>query len=346
MSLRAGLALVLGLSCGCARLEQARGPKWSARPEPLELEQLAAEHGTRQALRILVFGDSGTGRKAQRLVAERMLQECRDRGGCDFALMTGDSIYPAGVNELQHAPPDEPFDRSFQQKFERPYGAFGRMDFWAVPGNHDWYGLRSVATLVRYTQQSARWRMPSHDYEIPRLPEWIHIYGLDTTSLMYGRESTQLERARSSLCDKPGWKLLFGHHPIYTSGAHGGPGGESSRMKLALLDPLIEPCGVQLYLSGHDHHQEHLSSPAFEQVVQGAAAKLDRLRRIKQRAPGVRSLTADSRLGFALVEATPQRLVLRFFGYDRPGVAGGAFHCRLFELDQFDDPAARSAPCP
>ena len=45
---------------------------------------------------LLVFGDSGTGRPAQKRVAEAMAQVCRERS-CDAALVLGDLIYPRGV---------------------------------------------------------------------------------------------------------------------------------------------------------------------------------------------------------------------------------------------------------
>jgi hypothetical protein len=217
------------------------------------------------------------------------------------------------------------------------------MDFWAVPGNHDWYRPGSVDAEVAYTLASPRWRMPSHDYAVPGLPGWIRIYGLDTTKIRAGRESGQLERAHRALCGGAGWKLLVGHHPIYSSGPHAGPGGESAQLRERLVVPLIEPCGVHFYLSGHDHHQEHLQAPAFDQIIQGAGATLRRLR-APPRDRSVRTLVAKVRLGFALVEATPSRVELRFFG-QASGGGWAAFHCRGFEHAGFADPASRSAPC-
>lgn len=46
--------------------------------------------------KILIFGDFGTGDDKQKLVADDMVQYCK-QNGCHFAITTGDNIYPKGV---------------------------------------------------------------------------------------------------------------------------------------------------------------------------------------------------------------------------------------------------------
>lgn len=319
-----------------------RGPRWSARAEPVLPDSGVTDHGDKQLVRFLVFGDSGTGGVDQHRVAGHMAQECGTRGGCDFALVLGDNVYPVGVRKPR---PDESLsDTMLRDRFELPYAELRSMEFWLVPGNHDWYTHGSVERQVRYTTISERWRMPSHDYAIPRLPDWIHIYGLDTVSVKHGRLTGQVERAAEALCEQPGWRLLYGHNPIYSSGPHTDRHGEDLKIKQRLLEPLIARCDVNVYFAGHDHHQEHISAPDFEQVVQGAAAKLRRVRPGVLRDPEVNQLAAASRLGFGLVEATPEWLELRFFGYGE-SVPYGEFHCRRIHLEGFSDPNSRSTPC-
>lgn len=154
------------------------GLKWTEPPPPLELEQIA-DLRQREELLFLVFGDSGTGKPDQWKVAGHMVAECEASGGCDFALMAGDNIYPSGIDPDAASP--GALDPVFIEKFEQPYAAFGRLDFWAVPGNHDWRIRGSVDAQARYSSISQRWRMPARDYAVPRLPDWIHIYGLDTS---------------------------------------------------------------------------------------------------------------------------------------------------------------------
>jgi hypothetical protein len=136
----------------------------------------------------------------------------------------------------------------------------------------------------------------------------------------------------------------MGHHPLYSSGWHSNMRGDAPKLMEPLLGPLIEACGVHFYLSGHDHHQEHISAPAVEQIVQGAAGKLRPISRIGQRADGVEQLAVGVVFGFALLEVTPQKLEVRYFGYgkDQPY---SAWHCRAYERESFSKRRQRSAPC-
>jgi len=340
-----GLAALVGLASGaCNLLLIASGPKFSLRREPIADGVAAADHRERDRLRLLVFGDSGTGKDDQRKVAGHMAQECAARGGCDLALMLGDNIYGHGVARSRERDGRVVFDVKFAERFERVYQDLGRLDFWAIAGNHDWYSAESVDAQIAYTRHSERWRFLAHDYAVPLLPSWIRIYGLDTTKLERGRDGGQVERARGALCGGGGWKILIGHHPLYSSGWHGNARGEYPKMIDPLLEPLLEACGVHFYLSGHDHHQEHLSAPGFEQIVQGAAGKLRDVNRIARRSPGVEQLGAASLFGFALLEATAERLEVRFFGYG-PGRRYSAWHCRAYERASFGEPERRSVPC-
>jgi hypothetical protein len=313
------------------------GPKWSPAP-PTRVETRAVDHSSKDVLLFAVLGDIGTGKVDQHRVGARLAEECAAHGGCDFVLVGGDNIYPAGVERLPDGSDGPTFDDRFRTHFEEPYAPLGEIDVWLVPGNHDWYTRGSVDAQVAYSLHSPRWRMPSPDFEVPGLPDWIHVYGLDTTPLSKGLESGQIARAHEVLCDAGGWRLLFGHHPVYSSGKHADPGGVHPAIERALLGPLIERCAIHVYFAGHDHHQEHLSAAGFEQIVQGAGGKLRGLRDVSEREPGVRSLVAAKRFGFALVEATPETLHVRFFGYS------GEFHCSTVSRAEFTTPD-RTQPC-
>lgn len=304
----------------------------------------ARDHREARHLRFLVFGDSGTGKAEQYEVGRRMAEECRARGGCDFSLMLGDNFYGGDLRPAHERDGALVFDRKFAERFEKPYEPIGAIDFWAWPGNHDWGSRAEIETQIAYTSHSPRWRMPALDYAVPLLPAWLRIYGLDTSSLTRGRDPSQIERARAALCGGDGWKILAGHYPVYGSGWHGNSRGEYPKAGEPLLEPLIERCGVQFYLSGHEHQQEHLTAPAFEQIVQGAAGKLREVRSVERRPPGVEQLAAASLYGFGLVEATADSLEIRFYGYSatRPW---SAWHCRSYRLADFADRERRSHDC-
>jgi len=220
---------------------------------------------------LLFFGDGGGGNELQLRLAAVMLRTCQ-RVGCDLALVLGDNVYADG--------PHGPEDPIFEERMGRPYAGFQALPgfaFWAVVGNHDeGVGLDSE---LAWAARSALWRMPGLVFEVPGLPDWLRIQGIHTTPL-YKRDEpaptgdpavdwqAQLARIEDYFCgdSAPGWKVLFGHHPIHSSSY-----GVSRRMAERVL-PLIERCGIDFYLSGHVHHQEHVSSPAFEQLIQGAAS--------------------------------------------------------------------------
>ncbi len=261
---------------------------------------------------VLVFGDAGSGSDDQREVGRRMGEVCR-KAGCDLALMLGDNFYNRGVN----APRNGRWDSAFDRKFEQPYEDLGRLDMWAVAGNHDWYkGRESVDTQIAYSERSQRWRMLGYDYAVPDLPDWLHIYGLDTVIIDKGVNIGQLERAETALCDATGWKILFGHHAVFTSGRHANGGGVVPRVAQAVR-PFIQACGVDLLLSGHDHHQEHLVANGFHQIIQGAAGK--------RRSVGKRSsddeaaqVFAAGQFGFGVLRIRRETIDMTFYGYE-PG---------------------------
>jgi len=282
------------------------------------------------ALRFLVFGDFGSGSPQQAQLGREMRTQCDADGGCDFALTTGDNIYESGARK----------DADFEQKFETPFNVLPRMDVWLVPGNHDWSGEGSVQREIDHTTSSERWRMPFNHFAVPGLPPWVHIYGFDTpvfvesvnadsASLKLNKD-LQLQAARRELCGKSGWRLAFGHHPIYSGGLHGTASGLYHKLKRLIrvekkpaspgvfaepreiLEPFIRECGVQAYFSGHDHNQELIQAADFLQIVQGAAGK--GLREVKDTsADGRRSLSRSSEYGFAIVDLTPERMRIRFF---------------------------------
>jgi tartrate-resistant acid phosphatase type 5 len=266
---------------------------------------------------LLVFGDSGTGEEDQRVVAGAMAEACQ-QSSCDAALVLGDLIYPSGVQS--------PEDALFQTHFELPYAAVGPFPFWMAPGNHDHKGSVDAQIAYAHLGTSQRWRMPAAHYAVEDLPDWLHVYSLDTELFARKKKApdrTQADQARAALCGKPGWRLLAGHHPVYSNGVHGSNAAVGS-----YLAEVIRDCEVQAFFAGHDHHQEHLSAALpFEQFIQGAAAKLRRVKTVSDPVEGVTQRFARKALGFAIATFTEGTMDVRFFD----GTAGSAtqiYRCR------------------
>ena len=186
----------------------------------------------------------------------------------------------------------------FQQKFEDAYERFEQLPcfhFWITPGNHDDEG-NAIGVLSTYSEFSTLWRMPVLHYEVPLLPDWIQLCGVHTeTGPRRALNGLQIASAKRALCgdrNPERWQLAFGHHPVFSSGHHGGDADER-RARALLEGPVLRGCGVHLYLAGHAYHQEHLTVQGFEQVIQGAAAK--------------------SKGGFAVMEVDARRIWIDFY---------------------------------
>ncbi len=314
--------VVVSLVAACIQLRRVTGPKVG---ELLRIRPagalVVADHRGETSLRFAVLGDSGTGGPEQLAVGDVLHERCAADGGCDFVLVTGDNIYRSGARSLE-GPDAERALSAFEKQFEAPYRAFGRTDFWMVAGNHDWLRKGSIQSEISYSELSERWRMPALDYAVPQLPEWVAIQAVDTTLLTRGLETGQIERAREHLCAAPGWRLVFGHHPIYTPGGrHGRANGTFKEIEQALLERLIRRCDVDVYFAGHDHLQGHLRTPDFDQIVQGAGGgDLYAARQSWAFPPGsgVEVISATSAFGFAIVEVSPDELSFEFVDASAP----------------------------
>src|SRR5262249_21167323 len=102
------------------------------------------------------------------------------------------------------------------------------------------------------------------------------------------------------------WKVVYGHHPIYSAGHH----GDTPELVERLLPVLRRRADV--YLCGHDHDLQHLKEEEGVHffVAGGGGAKT--------RAPhaGPRSLFARAGHGFAVLDADDSSLTVRFLDDD------------------------------
>ncbi|MCB9766404.1 MAG: metallophosphoesterase [Alphaproteobacteria bacterium] len=290
-------------------------------PQPTTPVEVAARPVDPDPLVVLVFGDAGRepledGSLTQAGVGAAMAQTCAAMG-CDLALMLGDNIYEDGVSEGDEA--------LFWERFEEPFAPLGELDIWAVLGNHDWRGL--AQPQLDHSAASPRWRMPDRTYVVPGLPAWVTLAALDTQAVSaWPRDATtraMLDDTRAALCGAPGWRILFAHHPLQSSGIH------SRRLEQVRLrrhiEPIVEDCGVQLVLSGHEHHQEHIVTEGYDQLVSGAASKSRPLcgdpgahwpRCGRRGTPGQQVI--DASLGYAVLTLTPERADIVLFRAEDP----------------------------
>ena len=265
-------------------------------PAPLPGDPTPTGPAVATSARILVYGDSGEANEAQGRLGKAMAAFCA-RERCEFAIHTGDIVYPKGV-----ASADDPLLLS---NFERPYGQLG-VPIYLSLGNHEHYGSPDAMVAAWKPGSPARKRglvdarLPARSYTFSR--GGVRFVVLDTSQLdeAQGRWTDEV-LARSRRAGER-WVVAIGHHPLRSSGMHGNAvEGTLAWMVAHLCDK------VDVYLSGHDHDKEVLSPHCgIHQVVSGAGAYV---RPIEPK-PG--SIWSADTLGWAWIVMDDAKLVLTF----------------------------------
>lgn len=221
-------------------------------PKPLPAAAVSAHYAeSGETLHFVAFGDMGSGAPAQREIADRLLSLYQENP-YPLVLMLGDIIYPAGD-----------VDRAGKRLITDYYGPLMErgVSFLGVLGNHDTlhhHGDRMVSFL----------KMPGKYYHRPI--GLVDFFALDTNDF----DERQAKWLKDGLAQsKAPWRIVFGHHPIWSSGEHG-----NNAHLLKILAPVLEAGGADLYLAGHDHDYERLTPVAgtLPVISGGGGAALDR----------------------------------------------------------------------
>ena len=244
---------------------------------------------TSGTLRWLALADSGSGDSNQRAVGAQMAAVHRQRP-VDLVVLGGDNIYPSGDMALIEA------------TFRRPYAELlaAGVPFHAVLGNHD---IRTANGNPQVAYPP--FGMAGRFYNLRRGP--VEFLMLDTN--VNADWQRQLAWLRTVLARSTApWKVVVGHHPIYSSGLYG-----NDPVLQAKFAALMQKHGVQLYINGHEHNYER-SVPIdgiTYLVVGGGGASL---RPVIATAQTARSASVHS---FAELEAGPREL--RVSAWDKTG---------------------------
>jgi tartrate-resistant acid phosphatase type 5 len=241
-----------------------------------------------QPIRVLAFGDFGNGSIQQKEVAEAM-QRYHQTQPFDFAITLGDNFYSVGMES-----PTDPRWKTWWNELYDPLG----IKFYVSLGNHDWGSADSPAAEILYAQTSPSWRLPATYYTFTAGA--VQFFALDTNEI----PEAQLAWLKEELAKSRAiWKLVYGHHPIYSAGMH----EDSPRLVKQLL-PFLKG-RADIFLAGHDHDLQHLKPEGDVHffVSGGGGAG------IRQPRPGPRSLFAKGVHGFSVLEADAKELSVRFF---------------------------------
>jgi hypothetical protein len=239
-------------------------------------------------VKFAVIGDSGRGDRAQHEVAAQMIA-WREKFEYDLVLMLGDNIYD------RHTPAD------YVAKFEEPYRALldDGVTFQAAIGNHDDPAQIHYEKFNMGGQRYYSFRRSEISLEGGIAGAGARFYALDSRSL----DPEQIEWLRAGLKGSGSrWKIVFFHHPIYTSGRY----QAGARALRAALEPVLVDGEADVVLSGHEHFYERTKPQrGILYFVSGAAGSLRRgdIRDTELTAKGF-----DTDYSFMLMEASGDEL--------------------------------------
>jgi hypothetical protein len=239
-------------------------------------------------VRVLAFGDFGNGSLEQKTVAQTIAAHHQNRP-FDLAITLGDNFYSVGM--------ESPSDPRWQTWFEDLYGAM-RVPFYAALGNHDWGHPDSPAAEILYSGKTPTWRMPAAYYTFTAGP--VQFFALDTQTVALAQKQREwLDRELSRSTAR--WKIVYGHHPIYSDGNY-----DDRPDLIASLLPILAN-RADAYICGHDHNLQALQPQRGVRfyVAGGGGAGLYDV------TPSDRSLFVSRANGFAVLDADASRLTIR-----------------------------------
>jgi hypothetical protein len=251
---------------------QPRGSQVAAAPVRLTLP--LKEGSTR----FMVVGDTGTGGKEQYELAGVMLRYWQSFP-FEFALMMGDNLY--GTEKAE----------DYKKKFEDAYRPLldNKVKFYATLGNHDESNERFYANFNMNGEEYYNFKKGN-----------ISFYSLNSNYMDKKQVAWLEEKLKGDTSD---WKVVFFHHPPYSSG---GKHGSSSGLR-EVVEPLFLKYGVNVVLAGHEHFYERIKpQKGIYYFISGAGGKL-REGDVKDNSP-LTEKAFDTDLSFMLFEVVKDEM--------------------------------------
>jgi acid phosphatase len=238
---------------------------------------LFAADAPRGGLNFLLVGDWGRNGEPDQTDVATQMGVAAQAAGAKFIISVGDNFYEHGVTSVT--------DPQWQSSFEKVYVAPSLQVPWHTAlGNHDYHG--NCDAQIDYSKTSKRWNMPARYFvrtEHIDANNAVDFFFLDTTPMAtldademkyHGNVKSQdvpkqVAWFESALkASTAPWKIVIGHHPVYS----GGPHGDTPYIIEHIL-PLLENYKVQAYFNGHDHDLQHLQAAAVNLFCSGGGSK-------------------------------------------------------------------------
>jgi tartrate-resistant acid phosphatase type 5 len=209
-----------------------------------------------------VISDPGkNGIKSQKKIANQMALQA-DNMNPEFIVSCGNNFQAKGVESVE--------DPLWKSDFENVYKkASLQVDWYPVLGNRDYRG--NTQAEIDYSKINSIWRLKSRFYTFVRqINDSVsaRFIFLDTAPLLdkYYKKDGYSDIAKQDSArqiawlnailanSKEQWKLVFGHHSIYSANMNE---GNSSEL-IQRIKPILEKYKVQFYISGHERDLQHL----------------------------------------------------------------------------------------
>jgi tartrate-resistant acid phosphatase type 5 len=254
------------------------------------------------AIRFAVIGDWGWYGQTDQMKVAAAMEKVGAECAYDFIVSTGDNFYDSGVDSVG----DVLWDLSFENVYT---GAHLQCPWYVILGNHDYRGAPSAE--IAYSNNSTRWRLPSKYYREQfnfGVGETLDIFFMDSNPyqkdlLSAGNAYPELnsidtvyqngwaeDGLRSSTAN---WKLVFGHHPLYTCGMR-----KTQPQYMRKFEGLFNETHVDAYICGHEHDlQVHKPTGTVTYFVSGGGGSKRPIQ-----SPFEFTHFAQSSLGFMVVE--------------------------------------------
>jgi acid phosphatase len=255
-----------------------------------------------------------------------------------FILGLGDNIYPSGVECVD--------DIQFKEKWEDIFLKFRelRVPWKMTLGNHDYRG--NPWAQIEYSSHSSNpdglWQFPALNYSF-NVPlsdtaddsfQSIDFFEIDTNGVQSSvtskfpqlKEDIALyiaELSQKLAASTAKWKIVFGHHPMYTQGLKHGLLGRNLKDKVFKdmegiekngygLEDVLAEHGVDAYISGHEHRLQYHFAKGIHNFIVGAAGVKNRLYGGHDHSWSIDWMDATNSNGFLSVTATVDDLVFKF----------------------------------
>jgi acid phosphatase len=280
-------------------------------------------------LRFIVTGDAGSTHSRLRAGLLKVIRNTE----VDAILLTGDNFYPCGVSSV-HDPQWSKITEHFGPTHLPVYAVLGNHDYGDQQqhGGPDYWscGHPNAGAEVDATGKISEWHMPARNYLLrSAVADFVMIdtqpVALDFPegyggSLGAAAEKSWIAEELPQIDSR--WRIVLGHHTIYSSGMHGRTNDATQRRVRELL-PLMLRSHVDLYICGHDHDMELLgdlhrgpqSEPLF--LVSGAGSGTDEIRprhaNLKEPPTLYPPFPAKATVGFAVLEVDAHTLTITFF---------------------------------